>query len=227
MSYVQAARLGCNPQENPWGYYVQDINTYFLFPNTIATSGKSTGLNAASISFEGQAFFADQVRLGGWTAHAYEVYQSLLMYNYPNMFLTTPLITGVYLNENLMPTSYSLGKQYLSNAFAFTFLQFGRNSLSLVPFNRMNPSSVLVPSFNFGGRAIDVMNGDELNKKNKNNIKWAGLVWLVVNDALASHNGMGVCGKSMVLVCKFMDKKYPGWDKKNDVLGKWWRNINN
>lgn len=224
MSYVQAARIGCNEPDNPWDFFSQDPNILFKYPQTIATNGKPTGIILpAAISPQAQAFYANQVRLQGWTKTAYDIYQTLSTQAYPNSFLVRPYTPDLYMNENNQPTNWNLGFQYLCNAFTFSFLKFRESDMTLEPFNVNDPSSYLVPKFvTLRSRAVGIFNDELLNVPNKKNIRWGGLVWLAVNNCRATRGLKGVCYKSMVTVCQHMDKLHPGWDKKNRVLGDWW-----
>ena len=70
MSYVYASDIGCQAHQSPWDYYNQGPDTMFLHPQSVATSGKTGNIAPAATQEVGQAFYAEQVRLGGWTPAA-------------------------------------------------------------------------------------------------------------------------------------------------------------
>jgi len=224
-SYVNLSRIGCGYVDNPWDFYPMGPGTKFSYPDSVATSGKPTNVSPATASEVGQAFFADQCRLGGWTQLAQEIFETGFSQSYPNNFLPQRYGAGRYVSENHEYAFYNIGQIYLNNAFTWTFLRFPEAVLALVPFQRNDPDSIMVPVFTnkATAEAVGLNNVEGLLKRvDAADNKWGGLVLLAVNQALRAQNRLGPCGVALVYACTVLDREHAGWEKLNPTLAGWW-----
>lgn len=221
--YVPLANVGCGYPDNPWAFYPQGVDTMFMFPQTLATFGRARNTSVTSTMQEAQAFYADQVRLGGWTPPCENLYVYLYSTSYPGNFLPRQYNAGMHIDVNSDVNQYNLGQIYLNNAFTWTFIKFNPRALALVPFNRMDPSSYPVPKFvSDNALPIGLMHMDILANNPKENKKYGRMIELAINEALKSKDGLGPCGRALTYICQTLDIKRPKWKSKNVLMGRWW-----
>lgn len=223
MSYVPLAEIGCNSPDNPWAFYSQGPDTMFMFPQTLATGGKTTNLSSATVMEEGQAFFAEQCRLGGWIPAMDELYHSLYSKAYPTVFLPPKWNAGFHWNHSQQLENYNMGQCYLNNAFCWALLDWTHDSFVYVPFNRMDPATSYVPTFvDPTTDPVGLRSVDEILKPLSRSTKYGLLIYNALREAMGARDGFGCCGKALRFMCGMLDQKHPGWESRNHQLAKWW-----
>jgi len=224
--YALSRDVGCGFPDNPWAYFGFGPEPMFMFPQSIATSGKVANLPPAATTVEGQSFFADQARLGGWTVMADQLYRTLFSTTFPGQFLPQQFNSGMHITANSDYGQYNMGQIYLNNAFTWTFIRFSENDLSLVPFNRMDPGSYPVPQFvNNLASPIGLNNENVLVDNPDKSAKWGPMIRLALREAQSSRDGFGCCGKALEFICQSLDNSRPEWKTQNKPLAKWWKRI--
>lgn len=223
MSYVPLSDVGCVEPESPWAYFPQGTTTMFMFPQTLATSGKTTNLSNATASEEGQAFFAEQVRLGGWHDACEDLFHTEYSQSYPGMFLPEKWNVGMHINHSQQWENYNMGQMFLNNAMCWTFLKWSPTAFTHVPFNRNEPSSMYVPSFTDPvADPLGIQNKQYILKPVGESKRYGRMMAHAINQAISSWDGFGCCGKCLRFICTMLDRENPGWGAHNPDLGKWW-----
>jgi hypothetical protein len=228
MSYVYANQIGCGDQQNPYDYLIQGPNTAFAYPSSLVTmSGKTGNTAPASTSHTMQGFFAEQVSNVGWLTEHQVFYQTLYSTNYPNAWLTQQFIRKSHTNINGVLADYNLGQVYLMNALAMSFITWSSEDFYREPMNHTEANSFTAPVFvNPYSLATGIKNMDMFI--HSKNTKFDKLIKNVFQQAYASPDGHGPCGKIITYICNTLDRKMPGWSIPNETITQiWWNMVKN
>jgi len=222
MSYVLAADIGCSQPENPYSYLEDGVDTMFLHPQTIATSGKTGNTSPGSTTEVIMGFFADQVRIGGWRKHNSEFYHSLYSQSYPNSWIPYHYSNSAHVTINGTMSHYNLGQLYLINSMAWTFLKWPKDSVTYELINVNDPGSRAAPVFaNKYALPLGLVNAEEFINPTP---KYGTMIKLALQQAYAYPDIKGPCGGIMTFICNVLDRKHHEWYlKNNSMTAKWWR----
>ena len=220
MSYVQLSEIGCCEPDNPYSFLEGGPSSMFLYPQSIATSGKSTA-PAGATTMVMQGWFADQVKQIGWHHGSTLFYRSLLSTSYPSNFLPSAYATGYRTNINGTLEQDNLGQTYLNNAFCWTFLRWPKGSFTYEPVSVNNTCSPYAPVFiNQQVIAIGLQNEKELLHPKK----YAILINNALKQAYAAPGMLGPCGMGLVFACNLLQRKYgTKFTESKTQLAKWWK----
>lgn len=222
MSYVQLNEVGCSQPETPWDFYAQGPGTMFNHPQTVATQGKATNASPGAVSGVGQAFYAEQVKLGGWSTATQSLYNTLGSTAYGGSFLPQAWNVGMHVTQNGDLNNYNLGQIYLANAMSWTFLEWSEDQWAYQPFNRNDPDSIYVPVFLTPlAQPIGLANIEEF-KRGTYGKKYGMLLTNAIAQARSAQDALGPCGKVLRFYCTIMDRREPGWTKNVPGIGEWW-----
>jgi hypothetical protein len=221
MSYVLLSKIGCSDPSNPYKHLDVGIETSFLNPQSISTSGKTGSASTGSVSEVMQGFFAEQVSKHGWLAVHEKYYHSLHSTSFPSSFLPCSISTDSFHTANNQTIQhFNMGQLYLANSLAMTFLTFPQSALARELLNIHDPDSHSALVF---GDKLALPNGI----KNENDFinltkKYELMITHAINQAYRYKFNNGPCGKILNFICKVLDRKYPGWTKSNSITAKWW-----
>ena len=219
-SYVLASEIGCTQKQIPYDYLMP--GAAFIYPDSIVNSGKTTTPAAATHDVM-QGFFAEQVAHLGWLDAHELFYRTLNTTTYPNTWLTKQFTKCYYTNINGELAHHNLGQIYLTNAFAMSFIKWSSTDFAIQPLNFNEANSVTASVFTntITPKATGIKNMNQFI--HPNNTKYDKLINNVFQQAYASPDFLGPCGKVIIYICNSLERLMPRWSAPNKtVTQKWW-----
>ena len=125
-----------------------------------------------------------------------DLYHSFYSTSYPSTFLPDRWRETCHIDQNQQTVNYNMGQFYLANAFAWSLLIWNRNDYTYVPFNRMDPDSIMVPVFNNPLAQPEGIQQPQ-NILGAGKKKYALMIEHALKEAIAAPDGFGVVGKAL------------------------------